>query len=201
MITHDYKLIYIHIPKCGGRSICDIFNQRFDHFTSMYYKNEYAHFWERYEKFSIVRNPYSRLVSMYHYIQQHRRHASEPIALNGAPFKEWVMVNLDANDGHFNVYSPEAERGLDWTTGSRFWFSSQVWFIDYKRGLTRLFQLEDGLDKVAEWLVEIGIAAVPHVNESRHGDWQEYYDDELLSYLRKKKFITEDCAHLGYKLL
>lgn len=79
MITHDYKLIFIHVPKCAGRSINDVFNQRFDHFTARYYEKEYADQWKKYTKFTIVRNPFDRLVSIYTYMMKHRRHLYEPV--------------------------------------------------------------------------------------------------------------------------
>lgn len=101
MITHDHKIIFVHIPKCAGRSICDIFNQRFDHYTAKYYELEFNRFWKEYTKITIVRNPYDRLVSLYIYIKQHRRHANESIAINIQDFRAWIKSNIAAFNGNF----------------------------------------------------------------------------------------------------
>lgn len=96
MISHHHKCIFVHIPKCGGQSIetaflHDIglnFNERAplllrhndcpnlgpprlahlkakDYVNFKYITNE---MFDEYFKFSIVRNPWSRAVSFYHYL-------------------------------------------------------------------------------------------------------------------------------------
>lgn len=217
MITHDYKLIFIHIPKCGGRSISNMFGQKFSHFTHSHYVREYQHFYSRYETFAIVRNPYARLVSMYHYIQQHRRHSHEPVAatqwisatVNKEPnFKDWVKKNFSAFLFWFEFDSPEGQRGTDYELGSPFWFSPQVAFmsIDEEKadfGSSRLFKLEDGMDKVSAWLKEkmVPNPEIPVLNTSKHKPWQEYYDAELIEFVNKQDFIKVDCEAFGYELL
>jgi len=117
MVTHDYKLIFIHIPKCGGRSISNVFNQRFDHFTAYYYYKEYGCYWNEYDVFAIVRNPYARLCSMYHFIQQLRRVKPMPIRMDEYEdnnFKQWVIYNLRNHKGYFDKNSPEAQWAYDW---------------------------------------------------------------------------------------
>lgn len=197
MITHDYKLIFIHIPKCAGRSICDIFNQRFDHYTAYFYSKEYSRFWNEYKKFAIIRNPYERLVSMYHYIQQHRRHKHEPIGCNGSSFKKWVEINFIFNKD-FDYSSPEAERGNDWSIGSPFWFSSQKRFLsdnnDNLFDSIKLFKLDSGMHPVLDFLKSNGVEIenIKTINDSRHDEFMSYYDYNLFDLVTSKKFIQED---------
>lgn len=91
-IIHSLKAVFIHIPKAGGTSIetclCDfpLFRHKLinkynwygniknddikyelDHSTMAYLKNNCKYYNQNYFKFSVVRNPYARLVSEYHY--------------------------------------------------------------------------------------------------------------------------------------
>lgn len=210
MISHDHKLIFIHIPKCGGRSICDIFNQRFDHFTANYYIREYSEYWNRYDKFTIVRNPYARLVSIYHYIKEHRRHSFEPIGFEGKmpDFKTWLIKNINHYSGDFYKHSAEGMRGTDGDLGSPFWFSSQFRRLSSNDGKIyanlKLFKLEEGMQPVTDWLQEVtGKYLIPlHINKSAHEPFIEYYDEELIELINYCfEPINEDVNNLFYAYL
>lgn len=203
MITHDFKLFFIHIPKCAGRSVSEIFNQRFEHFTSRYYEKEYSRFWNdsHYEVFTIVRNPYDRLVSIYHYIQQHRRHKFEPIACNCAPFNVWARTNLTAHTRYFDRESPQGERGTDWMVGSPYWFSPQICFLDTDKVRERLiFSFESGMGPINAYLKKKGVnKPILHINKSEHRPYQTYYDEELLQFVNTTSFIKDDCEKFNYR--
>jgi hypothetical protein len=96
MLSHQHKTIFVHIPKCGGQSIETMFLDdlglnwksraplllranndpklgppRLAHLLA----NEYVHFnyvtedqFSEYFKFSYVRSPYSRAISLYNYL-------------------------------------------------------------------------------------------------------------------------------------
>lgn len=72
MINHEYKCIFIHIPRCAGTSMevsihgdsYKMENFRYKHLTSSYAKILYKDYWDDYFKFSFVRNPWDRMVSM-----------------------------------------------------------------------------------------------------------------------------------------
>lgn len=209
MITHDHKLIFIHVPKTGGRSICNLFNQRFDHFTALYYCREYPEFFQEYKTFAIVRHPLDRMVSAYHYIKQHRRHPFEPIGHLGdsrvnhsmpmPSFQEWLSKNILNFRGSFHRESPEGGRGQDYELGSGHWFSSQLRRVS---GMTdeiivdAIFKFEDGFGLLEKWL-GVGLT-IPHVNKSSHGPWHEYYPQSLLDQCRNFKPFAEDCSAFGY---
>lgn len=208
MITHDFKIIFVHIPKCAGRSVCDIFNQRFDHYTANYYATEYKHFWDRYNKFIIIRNPFDRMVSLYIYISQHRRHLYERIAINQGSmpsFKHWLRTNINHYQGDFAMESAEGLRGTDGDQGSSFWFSSQKKRLSDDTGnviVPVVFRLEyDGTKLVEKYLASItGINAImPHTNKSEYDDYRSYYDDDLIELASNFQPIKEDCEAFNYK--
>lgn len=71
MISHQYKCIFVHIPRCGGSSIEAwiagkdwwLVERETKHMLASQAKIRYREHWDNYFKFSIVRNPLSRVVS------------------------------------------------------------------------------------------------------------------------------------------
>ena len=82
VLCHNKKCIFIHIPKTAGTSIeqflrekgrndlefLGVYNNRSTHhYTSSELKNKIPYYFSIYYKFSIVRNPYDRLLSEYYW--------------------------------------------------------------------------------------------------------------------------------------
>ena len=80
MINHKHKFIFIHIPKCAGTSVERAFNGKDgwdnnnklwkQHATIKQIKNFYTtpKQFNTYFKFTIIRNPFDRIVSSYHWL-------------------------------------------------------------------------------------------------------------------------------------
>tara|TARA_Y100000015_G_scaffold42326_1_gene49665 strand:- start:145 stop:753 length:609 start_codon:yes stop_codon:yes gene_type:complete len=66
-ICHERKLIFIHIPKNAGTSIMkemgvdNIFIDK----TIEEYKENYKDYWDKYKKFTVIRDPIDRFISAY----------------------------------------------------------------------------------------------------------------------------------------
>lgn len=75
MISHQYRCIFIHIPRCAGSSIeAWIIGKDWwqvdpptKHLTAHQARGTYAEFWDDYFKFSFVREPIDRMVSCLKY--------------------------------------------------------------------------------------------------------------------------------------
>lgn len=88
LISHELGCIFVHIPRTGGSSVehwlCgkDWWNiePEIKHLTARQSRDLYAHYWDRYFKFSIVRDPLTRVSSML----QHAKHFGIDISPNGA---------------------------------------------------------------------------------------------------------------------
>jgi len=82
-ISDKYKLIFFHLPKCAGKSVVNALGVTNSDKTNLeaglrqttglgidyWYWNQkiYPEKWNTYRKFTIVRNPWDRMVSLYHY--------------------------------------------------------------------------------------------------------------------------------------
>jgi len=75
MVPHENNVIYIHIPKTGGTSIrrSIIKDRDNSHSTAIAYRRKDPEFFSTAYKFTIVRNPLDRVVSMYHYSTQRKK--------------------------------------------------------------------------------------------------------------------------------
>ena len=84
MISHKHNYIFIHIPKTAGTSIKNYLNslrpktdykspedplEKFGHHKLPYYESKYKNT-EEFYKFCFLRNPYSRMVSLYKYAKR-----------------------------------------------------------------------------------------------------------------------------------
>lgn len=212
MISHHHKVIFIHIPKCAGRSISEAFGQPFDHYTASYYQTKHPDNWNEYTVFTTVRNPYQRLVSMYHYLKNEPFHAIHPITNRGnmLPFKHWVLQNMASFTKEFDYASNEGNRETDGERGSAFWFSSQTRRLHFDTQLSckniHILRYENGTGAVENFIQHhMGITVnIPHLNSS-HSDsrynYLRYYDDELLDVVNAFQPFATDCAMLNYEVI
>ena len=213
MISPLHKIIFIHIPKCAGRSISRALGEDFDHYTASYYHNNFPEHWQDYTVFTTVRNPYQRLVSMYHYIKNEPFHAAHPITNGGniIPFADWVMENMTAFTNEFDYNSPEGNRETDREMGSPFWFSSQARRLSLHKSdelysNIHILRYEQGMPAVESFLQQRAKVhvAIPHVNSSQsdsRDDYLRYYDYELLNTVNSFEPFANDCKVLGYKMI
>jgi hypothetical protein len=121
MISHKYRCIFVHVPKTAGQSVEKLFldlhhlswrnraplllrhnpdpargPERLAHLTAaQYVEQRYvdADTFERYFKFSFVRNPWDRLVSEYRYLELEGR----------MPFSDFVEKSFARTDKYSNA--------------------------------------------------------------------------------------------------
>lgn len=155
MIHHELKCIFLHPNKCGGKSIekaiwnVDAKRDSADHRGPDSYKNEYGiDVWNDYYKFGFCRNPWARMVSIYHGRKQILKTADTKCT-----FEEWMASDF-----------------IKKIKLQTFWLVDDLDFIG------RVERYDADFEIVAKRL-NID-TKLPHLNKSEHDSYTEYYNDK-----------------------
>jgi hypothetical protein len=123
-------------------------------------------------KFAFVRNPWDRLVSLFHYLRwlSDPRSTSRPGSAEFRRFVEAATVDDVPTAGAYNVRGlSQANSQLDWLRESDGQFVPDF--------VGRYERLQDDWQTVCR---QIGITvALPHLNRSVRNHYRDYYDDQL----------------------
>lgn len=192
MISHKYECIFVHIPKCGGSSVESVLwpGERTEAdlwmgFTSKY-GNQYQSgglqhlfainiakavgevIYERYYKFSFIRNPWDRVVSQYSYMKE-RDDLREYIGMSEkCSFKKYL--DLIARKEHVQ-WAPQYKFVTD---------ENGELIVDF---IGRLEAIEHDFSVVAN---RVGLERyeLPHINKSVRHAMTGYYDEETIEMVR-----------------
>lgn len=204
--SKEKQFLFIHIPKTGGKSMSSVLaeyashNTNFDHllvrkltlkfgsfprlkiysrheklsqFESFTCKSEYSKLW----KFSIVRNPYDRLVSLFLFQQQYSE-ANNHKLIKNMTFDDFV-----------NWMNPWMKK------------TSMVSFIKNNDGkidmdfIGRFENLNEDVNKIFEHL-NID-KRLPYINKTKKTDsYRNYYNDKLIKLVQKN--YEEDLDFFKY---
>lgn len=102
---HRQKCIFVHIPKNAGTSVLNVFGDESGRKHAKWYDFYRAsnHFFKRYHKFAIVREPMARLYSSYKYAISGGNQSAEDIAIERALkakchcFESFIIEVLDSD--------------------------------------------------------------------------------------------------------
>jgi hypothetical protein len=200
MISFDKQCIFVHIPKTGGTSIENAiwgsdwskrttdqlwmgnvrpgFNKYqsggLQHLLATQIRQEVGQEkFDRYFKFSFVRNPWDKLVSQFLYLKTQPMLRDYMGVGRWTSFKKYVRILLDNHEMHVQSY--EQWRFIYDDKGNR--------LVDF---LGRFESLDDDFTRLTEKLGLKGLR-LPHDMKSRQRKpYQMYYDDrtaELVLYL------------------
>lgn len=183
MINHKHKFIFVHPNKCGGNSIEWLFQgyKKVDHTRLKGYQKKYPQEFKNYFKFGFSRNPFDRLVSVYHGRTQGKM---VPINTELAKysFKDCIKLGKISPMMYCQLLTKE-------------------WFTDCSGEIAmdfigKLENYQQDFDTVCD---KIGIPRqkLPHKNKSTHKHYTEYYDDEAREIVAKK--YAKDIEYFGYE--
>ena len=159
MISHQYKTIFVHINRTGGSSIETAFGKRLkNHQRPKEIINKIGiKKWNDFFKFTFVRNPWDRIVSIYHHRKQNRRIVNED-------FKNWVYT-IDQFSSFNQLWWIKYKNKIE---------------MDF---IGRFENLEVDFKKICN---EIGAdLQLPHVNSSKHTHYSNYYDIDSKKFVAK----------------
>lgn len=174
MIIHKYKAIHIHISKCAGQSIERSFGQFVGqhHLKPDIIKKIGKNKWDNYFKFTFVRNPWDRLVSLYHYRSKYQRHL-----IKKRSFDTWLRQVFDEYHPKIHQHYWIAEDGKP--------------FVDF------VGKFENIQSDFASVCARIGANIdLLHINKSKHEHYTSYYNAESREFVQKA--CAQDIEMFGY---
>ena len=223
MLSLKKNFLFIHIPKTGGNSIQNILSQYYDdliiiptdnqymmedfeiknksfpslskHSTLMDYRRAINNDkkMEKIYKFTCVRNPWDRMISLYFY-----RSAKRGVF----KWSKRDFINMfDKNNGMpnrtcFDYLTTRGGGNLSRLIGNNYKLKQMLGIKPEVNFIIKFEHLQTDFDNVCK---EIGIPKhiLPHTNKSRHENYINYYDDELITLVGEKH--RDDIEYFGYK--
>jgi hypothetical protein len=191
-VEKEKEIIFIHVPKSAGRSVREAVGlPRDGHDRALWYKFHDSEKFRRYFKFTVVRNPWDRLVSAYFYLTQDRGHETT---------QKWVDKNLHKyksfNEFALSLKKENVRRNiLSWTH----FLPQYKWISDSEENIlvdfvAKLENLQNDLCTIRE---KINVDKKLNViNESKRNDYKSYYDKETAKIVGR--VYEKDVRYLGY---
>jgi chondroitin 4-sulfotransferase 11 len=199
MINHDYRCIYIHIPKTAGNSINRVFGVQWqDHKDLGSYAAEFSpEVIEEYYKFAIVRNPWARMLSDYNY--QKKKSRSDKLFLHDSDgeqrlFRAWIEAVL-ADPFRYAAKT----WGGDVSANIHRWSPQVEWMsLDGALAVDKVIHLETLEQGFGEVCSHLGIntTRVPHRNSRFHWHYSWYYDNATRDLIAQ--YYASDIEAFGY---
>lgn len=179
----DYS--FIHINKTGGSSIEHALGAPLIHETAITFRDRIgADRWRRRFSFAIVRNPWDRVVSHYHYRQMTGQTGLQSGALS---FEDWVR----------EVY---VKRSPDYVDEEKMFLTQTDWVTDEQGCIMvdyvgRFEQLDQAWSEICRRLNRKQ-TPLPHKKKSFRRDYRDYYDDETRKIVGD--FFRDDVRNFNY---
>jgi len=178
---HKTCSIFLHTPKCAGRSIIKSFynNAHIGHYPAIWYEGAYPEEFNSYFKYSFVRNPYDRIVSAYHYLIQRQFKRNEPITKFVSQFNNFEDFVLE-------WLCEENIKKIVVTSPQYLYLEDQFGSISHMDYIGHLESLENDIKFITKKLNFS--SKLMKTNQSKRKDFRSYYTDEMV-----------DCVTLAYK--
>lgn len=178
--------VFIHINKTGGSSVEKVLRIPTEHKTALEKISEIGPAtWERRLTFSIVRNPWDKVVSHYHF-----RVATNQNRLRDHPmdFREWVKMAYGEGDSAYcddpKMFMPQ----MRWIADG----NDNILVDEVIRFEHLSHDFNSLLDKLGKRPV-----ILPHIKKTDRGGYRQYYDSETREIVGSR--FHSDIARFGYR--
>ena len=208
-ISHRHRFVFFASPKTGSSSVrrlldpyTDVFpvlnyglvtseNPFYPHMTPRETRDLFRRFgwdFEGYRKFTFVRSPWSRLVSLYEHI---RRGVPDL-----EPFSSWLETVSPEGAGGGGALEQRWRRYGAYSLDSYVSDEGGAWLVD------RVIRLEDIDRELLPYLAELGLPIsqgerILHRNDGGITDYTSYYTDESIRLV--ERLYREDIERFGYR--
>jgi len=193
--NHRHQAIFIHIPKTAGTSVLEGLGapQAFDtHAPSQTYRLADPELFARAYKFTVVRNPWDRFASCFHFLKY---------GTNWELQQDWARAHI--GDLGFADFTRRLREPLFRASvmAERFFWPQTFWLGGVGRvdGADELVRYE-ALDGAMQMLrLRFGLdpaPATPHLRRVVRPDFRTLYDDDLKGIV--ERLYRRDIEALGY---
>ena len=186
MISHKYKFISIEVPKTGTTTICSALKRKFGckspqpkkHLDLEQYREMFPDEVQSYFTFSFVRNPWSRVVSLYHRSEGTKMKSK----MTFSEFVNWIKLATDT------CVMPTPKKNM-----------IDFFKLDGKVKIDFIGKLENFQADFNTICDKIGVPRrkLPYKNRSAHKHYTKYYNDETRQIIAEK--FAKDINYFGYK--
>lgn len=187
MIDKKRKIIFIHIPKTGGSSIEVALNGRKDHNPDYTYRNEILS--GEYKVFSIIRNPWDRVVSSFAFRKRPNAVYSQEYGVL-QEFERFVYETFGRNKWlEDSMAIHELSPQLSWLTLE----------YDHHIGIPKIFKFDNfgtTYRQIFEYL-DIPRPPKPHINKTERDHYTNFYN-ETTKYIVGSMY-REEINMFGFK--
>jgi len=193
MINHKAKIVFIHIPKCAGTSINKALDLKVHDGSGHAYAWEHAAYINQgYYSFTVIRNPWERIVSLYTYFKQM------------TPRHRWYIQNKVIADHTKNIdfetfckEIPDMKRNA--CSGVHFVRLVDILNLPQDCKLNRIARFENLQNDFNSICTDIKIPQMilPELNASSHDHYHNVYNNRSRSYI--EELYHEDIDEYGYK--
>ena len=179
MIIEEHKAVFVHIPKNAGTSIEALFAnnsfkiQPYKHANIHEIKKKFPEIYNSYRKFTIIRNPYDKMVSWYFYLKK--------------------QVGIDNKIIEFSKWIKEPSK-LWHINDPAYFLDPQYTWLDDTVTLIKYENLDEELNKFFGKDINL-----PITNKSDHNHFASYYDKESSNIIYDR--YKEDFEKYNYKKL
>jgi len=203
LIISESKIIFVHIPKCAGksvkRSLLNAGHNGGHHAYPSDIIKKYPQEWEDFFRFTIVRNPWSRLVSGFFFFKniamarwKDRKSQNKHQRL----FRDIFKWNFGTFVRKFEQYQKSIYKINFFVPQSKWLFdeSGEPYKYDY---IGRTEKLKKDIDFLARELDIKNNTPIDHLNSTEHGPYFQYYNKETEKIVAN--IYEKDIKYLGYK--
>jgi hypothetical protein len=199
MVSDEYKTIFVSIPRTGGHTVSSLFgvvaagNQELKgkrHLITQGYIDQIPTKWKNYFTFTIVRNPFDKLVSIWSkantgYLA--KLDIEKDFKEIYTIFNRWIQ-NLTVEDIDKNI---QLKPQVDWLLSKK---EKRCWY-----DFDKVVRYENFEKELIEVMNTVGIKnkEIPQINNTKRKNYQEYYSQESIH--KVLRLYKDDFAVLAYR--
>jgi len=195
--SHKYRCVFIHVPKAAGTSIKTVLNMPGSgHLTWFYYAFYFPQIWRQYTSFAVVRNPWDRIVSTYHFLRMKVSYLHPPEV---GPHADYEVLRDRSFEECLTILLRERER----LTSEAWYEQTHLVALPVSLGarvmVDRVLRFETLDAEFPRLCAELGVDGrnMPQLNSTKRGrDYREYYNGHTRRLVAR--LYASDIETFGY---